>query len=115
MEVHTMNLTEKIGQEIRVKLALSISDDAEAKKNGEAKRHNVTFIVPADWTLQEVFDRLFSASSPRVTFENKYRGKNDVPDTWTVNKAGARTQATFADLWAGLSAEEKAAFLASHK
>lgn len=110
-----MNLTEKIGQEVRVSIAMSLSDDDEAKKAGDSTTHNITFIIPADWTVQNLIDRMFSASSPRVTFQNKYRGKDVVPKEWTVNKAGARTQATFADLWAALSPEEKAEFIASHK
>lgn len=86
-----MNLIEQIGQEIRVSIAMSLSDDEESKKAGESTTHNVTFIIPKDWTVQDLVNRMFSASSPRVTFQNKYRGKDTVPKEWTVNKAGART------------------------
>jgi len=84
-------LDTKLGTEVRKSLALDISADADAKKAKETARVNVDFVFTADWTVGDLIDRLVSSSSPKVAFQNKYRGETIFPAEWKVNKAGTKS------------------------
>lgn len=94
---------------IKRSVALGISADEDAKKAGNQVKHNVVFVYEG-WTIGDLVDRLMVASSPKVTFENKYRGK-EVPKTWDVNKAYAKGEVSIESLWAAMSDADRAAFL----
>lgn len=85
-------LAQKLPERITRAIAIGLSDDADARKNGETTVCNATFVFDTSWTVGDLIDRLMVANSPKVSFQTKYRGK-DCPKTitWNVNKAGTRT------------------------
>lgn len=103
-----MDLNEKIGTTVSRMVRTKISDNAESKAAGEAVEYSVKFIFDETWTVNELIDRLVSASSPRVTFQNSHRGKT-VPTEWKVNKAGYKADVPIEAKIDALSADAKKA------
>ena len=108
-----MDLTEKLGVDISRQVRIKLSADEDAKKVGDTVEHSIKFIISADWTINDLIDRLMISSSPKVAFQAAFRGKDTVPSEWKVNKAGTKAEVSVEALVDKLSDEAKKALFES--
>lgn len=80
-------LATHLPENVERSFVLGISKDEDATQ----EKVTTTFVYDTSWTVGDLIDRLGIASSPRVTYENKYRPKAVRPAKWYVNKAGTKS------------------------
>lgn len=112
-----MNLNEQIGETIKRTINVGLSDDADAKKDGETSTGVLTIIFPATLTVGDLIDNLCGASSPRVKWQNNNRSKTADKREWSyvIKPVGRPVQmdpkTAIEMALAAMSPEERAAMI----
>lgn len=110
-----MKLNETIGETITRMVSVTLSDDAEAKENGEVATGTLKIVFPSTLTVGDLIDNLCGASSPRVKWQNNQRGKKADKREWSymVKPVGRSIdpKAAVEAAIATMSAEEKQALI----
>jgi hypothetical protein len=102
-----MDLTDTLGQDVSRQVRIKLSDNEDAKKSGETTEHSVKFVILGTWTINDLIDRLMISSSPKVAFQAAFRGKDTVPESWNVNKAGFKAEVDVTSAVMKLSVEKQ--------
>ena len=95
--IRNMNMAEflaiNLPQMVKRSVAVGVSSDEESRKEKDTTQCSVTMVFDTTWTIGDLFDRLMSSNSPKVSVQAVLRKKKDCPKTftWNVNKSGAKS------------------------
>ena len=90
----------------------TVSSDEDERKDKAGTKVNVTFVF-ADWTAEELVNRLLISNSPRVAVQAILRKMKVIPSTYeyVVPKPGTRAGVNFEAKLIALIGKEKAAVI----